>query len=109
MARINKIRRKIDFNRIFRLGKTIHGGFLTARFLPSQKEAGVAVVVSAKISKKATARNKIRRRVAESLRKHMELFPQKTALVLIAQPKALGAEFRDLDDECLKILNKITN
>jgi len=58
-----------------------------------QNPVRVGIVVSTKVSKKATVRNKIRRCLKEILRK-MHLPP--CEMVIVAQPEAVSASYWDL-------------
>ena len=84
------------FQRI-RGGRSGRGKYLSVRWLPLrpqvQNPVRVGIVVSTKVSKKATVRNKIRRRLKEILRK-MHLPP--CEMVIVAQSEAVSASYWDL-------------
>ena len=64
-----RIKRKIDFEKIFSQGKTVQNGFFFIYVLKNQLSFNrFAVIVSSKISPEATARNKIRRQILEVVR-----------------------------------------
>lgn len=70
-----KLRR--DFKQIYQRGRSVNTANLSFRALPNRLGHNrLAVVVSTKISKKATIRNRIRRRIAGELR---AIWPQLTA------------------------------
>lgn len=80
-----------------RTGHSGRGRYLLLRWSPLRPSAfnpvRVGIVVSTKVSKKATVRNKIRRRLRELVRK-MHLPP--CEMVILAQPEAVGASYWDL-------------
>lgn len=60
--------RSLDYT--YRRGQTARSNFMSLRFAPSKNKGHrVAVVVSKKVDKSAVVRNRIRRRVYESVRK----------------------------------------
>lgn len=59
---------------VFRLGQTVRGSRMLLRIHkhPKRVHSRVAVVVSKKVAKKAVARNRIRRRIYETMRTNWE-------------------------------------
>lgn len=84
------------FQRI-RGGRPGRGKYLSVRWLPLRPHVlnpvRVGIVVSTKVSKKATVRNRIRRRLKEILGK-MHLPP--CEMVIVAQPEAAFASYWEL-------------
>lgn len=80
-----------------RAGNSGRGKYLLVRWFPLRATAinpvRVGIVVSTKVSKKATMRNKIRRRLKELVRK-MYLPP--CEMVILVQPEAAGASYWEL-------------
>lgn len=93
LPKINRIKRKNDFDAIFKGGKSAKNGPL---ILKMHKNAlGInrfAFVVSQKVSKKATVRNKIRRRMSEIVKANMLAVKNGTDAVFVALP---GMEKKD--------------
>lgn len=68
LARINRLSRQKDFEAVFKNGGFQQNKYLAVRFRPNGRPASrSAVVVSAKVSKKAVVRNRIRRQITETL------------------------------------------
>ena len=58
----NRLKKKKDFEEVFKKGKAVRGNFLFVRYLKNSLQfPRFAFVVSSKVSKKAVARNRIRR------------------------------------------------
>lgn len=70
ISRKNRFHGHNSLNHTYRSGRVVHGGVMSLRSNPNSKrrEYRVAVVVSKKVSKSAVKRNRIRRRVFETLR-----------------------------------------
>lgn len=79
---------------------------------PSTRPTRIGFIVSKKIHKRATKRNRIRRRLRELVRLHLKDnqvngFQGYRAFVFIARPEALGAEFQDLKHKMERCLRNI--
>lgn len=66
----HRLNKKIDIDRVFKRGRTVYAGDLALRFAPNNlKEARFTVVTSLKVSKRATKRNLLKRRLRETVRR----------------------------------------
>jgi len=102
----NRINKKKDFEKIFKNGKSAKGSFLVLKFLPNA--VGVnrfAFIVSKKVSAKSVVRNKIRRRLSESVKDYIEE-KDSTDFVFIALPKIKEKNFWDIKTEVNVLLKK---
>lgn len=69
LKRINRLRSRKDFNRLYRTGRQASVGEFSVRAVPNRLSTSrVAVVTSTKVAKKAVTRNRIRRRIFGKLR-----------------------------------------
>ncbi len=59
-------------NRAYKYGKTVRSQLLTLKFAPNPKRTGyrAAVVISRKINKSSVTRNRIRRKIYETIRQY---------------------------------------
>lgn len=97
LPQINRIKKKKDFERIFKNSKSLKSTTQGAPliFKITKNSLGLnrfGFVVSQKVSKKATVRNKIRRRLSEAVKAEIENIKIGTDVVIIALP---GAEKKD--------------
>jgi ribonuclease P protein component len=68
----NRIKQKRDFNKIFKEGKKLNSDFLLFKIAKSNSsQSRFGFVVSKKVSKNSTVRNKIKRVLSEIIRKKM--------------------------------------
>ena len=67
------------------------------------------VIISAKISNKATFRNKLRRQIYEIIDKIEKVNPPKESLniVLIPKKQIINANFSDIEEDLKKLLKKL--
>jgi ribonuclease P protein component len=103
LPRENRLLKKKDFKKVFKKGKGYSDGFLVKKgqekeglsgrgiFFLKILENGLGVnrfgvVVSRKVSRKATLRNKIKRRVRESLRMGLPQIKKGFDVIFLASP-----------------------
>lgn len=86
-------------------GKIYEGLFFRLTFVENEKEKRFAFVVSARLSKKAVVRNKIKRRLIEGIR---ELLPEikNGDYLFYAKKGALNKSFREIASELRRFLAK---
>jgi ribonuclease P protein component len=77
--------------------------FLAPQALPAGPRVGLTV---GKVIGKAHERNRIKRRLREVLRRHIDLLPRGCDLILHPHRSVLTAEFSKLDAEVLRILGQ---
>lgn len=95
---------------VYSRGITIRSGLVSARFMnrSATKSYRVAVVVSKKVHKSAVVRNRIRRRLFEIVRRHSELIPIGTDLVLTVFSEQVAVQPADkLESSIIDMLQKI--
>jgi len=87
LPQTNRIKKKKDFEIIFKDSKTFKNNIFIVRV--AKNNLGLnrfGFVVSLKISKKATSRNKVRRRLSEAIQLEVKNIKIGTDLVFIALP-----------------------
>ena len=105
-----KLKSQKEFDLIYKKGRLMHGNFFAVCFfIQSNKDepARFAVVISAKVSKKATQRNRKKRQMREILRLSSPSFAKGFLFLVIMKDKCLEAKYRDLEEEFLVIGKRI--
>lgn len=98
-GKLSSLRKDKDIERVFRSGRSAFDKFLGIKCRKNEeKTSRLAIIISAKISKKAVIRNKIRRRLKEITRKRLEKSSVGYDLVLIALPPIVDKDFNELRD-----------
>ena len=64
-------------------------------------------VVSGKVSNKAVARNKIKRRLREIVKKEINSMPSGYDIVIVAKKTAVGLDFKDFKKAVIGLTGKI--
>lgn len=103
----NRITKKKDFDRIFKDGVGFKDGFLALKIIKGTTGASrFAFVVSQKVSKKATVRNKIRRRLREVARPLIGKIKNKVDGVFVALPGLEKKDFTETKENLERIIKK---
>jgi ribonuclease P protein component len=104
----NRLKKKKDFENIFKNGKTFRSKNITVKYLFNEIEDNkIGFVVSKKFSKKATERNKVKRRLREIVRKNKKQIKKGVDIILIALPSLKGLTFEEIEKEIKNILEII--
>jgi ribonuclease P protein component len=102
-------RKVID--RAIRKGKTAGNRFFKAWILPKEEgDEGVqfALVISKKVSKKAVVRNKLRRRIYETIRTDYTGWENPQIIVISVKQVCVDSSFDELQENLLHLLKQIT-
>jgi len=113
LPRQNRLRKKEDVDRVFRRGRPVSGGLVMIKHLGSDSDSAtprVAVLVGKKLEKKAVHRNRIKRRLREVIRLHVDQLPAGRDLLIVARSsKIRDISWEKLVEDTLSLLSKISN
>lgn len=99
LPQINRIKKKKDFEKIFKNSKSFKTNLFIFRIMKNDLQLDrFGFVVSLKISKNAVLRNKIRRRLSEIIRSESENIKTGMDLVIITLPGIEKKEFSELKE-----------
>jgi ribonuclease P protein component len=108
----SRLRKHADYLRAYAAGRKRHSAamswFLAAQitegpFAPAASRVGLTV---GKIMGRAHERNRIKRRMREALRRHIDLLPAGFDLILHPRRTVLTMEFAQLEREVVRILQQ---
>jgi ribonuclease P protein component len=102
-----RLTKRNDFQAVFKKGRKSFGNFFSIRY----KENGldysrIAVVVSAKVSKRAITRNLIKRRVRVVVKPLMSEFSKNFDIIINVMSPTLNIDFNNLQKELNNFLKK---
>ncbi|MFA6594276.1 MAG: ribonuclease P protein component [Candidatus Buchananbacteria bacterium] len=107
LAKKYRISQKQEFDKIFKNGKKASSQNFIIRFMKNGLEnCRFSIIVSNKISGKATERNKIKRRVKAILSNNLSNFRENIDLVIIALAPCKKLDFSSVNDDMIKLLTK---
>lgn len=103
----NRLKKRKDIEKVVREGQKNQEGFLILKMTRNNlRESRFAFVVSRKVSKKATVRNKLKRRLREVIRLKIDEIKPGFDIVLIALPGLEKKDFSELETIINKTLEK---
>jgi len=108
LARSRRLTSQKDFERVFKKGKKIREGFLI--LAASKNDLGQArfgFIVSQKVSKKATLRNKIKRRLRSLAKLKLGQIKEGLDIVVVAIPGLEAKSFLETEEAINKLFKKI--
>ena len=104
----NRLTCRHDFERVFKTGQGMFCEIMGIKTAPNQLNVSrFGIVVSAKISKKAVERNKIRRRIREVIKKHLPDIKSGYDIVIIARQKILNKKFQEIEKNIISGFKKL--
>lgn len=103
------LRKKADFSKTYRRGKTVRNPNFTVWALQTPTpELKLAIVVSKKVSKKAVVRNRARRRVREVIRKNASLAASNYFVIVNIYTDLTTIPNPELEEQIIKSFKKLT-
>jgi ribonuclease P protein component len=94
----HRLKKKKDFEIIFKQGKNIKNKLFFLKFLSTQNNySRIGIVVSKKIAKQAVKRNKIKRQLRAATKKVIEAFSSKVDIIIIALPPIKKARYQEIE------------
>lgn len=104
----NRLHKNKEIKRVLRGGKSFFTLPLRLKFVKNQLSfSRFAIIISNKVSKKATQRNRLKRQISEIIRLNLEKIRPGFDFVFIINPKILELKPIQLKDMVLKTLNKL--
>ena len=107
MNKKNRLKKKRDFEDVFKKGRAVKGSFLFIKY--RNNKLGVSrfgFVVSAKVARKAVERNKIRRVLSEAVRGVIDGLAGYD-IIVFATRKIMAVPKEDIVEDFLGALKKI--
>jgi ribonuclease P protein component len=111
LPRARVIRRRAVFNATRKQGRRVNNRWFTLNFLPRDAappgETGHVAFLTPKRIGPATVRNRLRRRMREIFRCHLQLPGETRFLVWIARPPALELDFDQLRQRMAQLHDRL--
>lgn len=107
LPKINRIKKKKDFEVIFKNSKSFKSSLFIFKIMENSLSLNrFGFVVSQKVSKNATTRNLVRRRLTEVMKAEINKIAIGTDIVIIALPGIEKKTFSDIKEEVVNALVK---
>lgn len=101
------LKKRKDFELVMSMGKMYQSplfGMLTYEG-DEVMEKRFGFIISKKVSKKAVDRNRIKRLLAESVRRNISKFKEKMWVVFLAKKEIIGKKYEEVEKEILKCIS----
>ncbi len=100
-----RLRRTAEISRLRDVGDKLYSKhFLIVVAPSSQAQSRLAIAVTTKIEKRATVRNRIKRRIREIFRQHRQSFTQTLDILVVARRDVQACDFSDYRRQILGAL-----
>jgi len=107
LPKLNRLSKKNDIKKVFKKGQTFKENFLILRLRENNlKESRFGFMVSQRVSKRATLRNKIKRRLNEAVKMKIKKIKKGVDGLFIARPGLEAKDFREIDEAVEKLFKK---
>jgi len=108
LKRLNRIRTKAEYDRLYKRGRKINTSVFILRYLPNNLTLGrVGLVISSKVDKKATIRNRLKRQITEIIRLHHLKKLSGYDCALVCLPRIKNRSAKQLAQELQSLVSKI--
>ena len=96
----NRLKKREDFNNVFKKGKTTAGKLIFLKALKNNLNISrFGFVISVKISKKAVTRNKIKRQLREIIKRNLPNIKTGIDIVIISRPEIIAKKYQETKEE----------
>lgn len=107
LAKKFRLTKQKELKEVFQKGRKGFGYLIGIRFLANNLEnSRITVVVSNKVSKKATRRNRLKRQAREIIRLNLDNLNNSYDIIVTILPTALNKEYEDLEKELMTLFKK---
>jgi ribonuclease P protein component len=103
----NKLKKKKDFQRVFQKGRYYQGVFINLKLVKNNLDLNrIGIIIGVKVSKKAVIRNKIKRRIEESIRVNTNKIKKGFDIVVIVKPEAVGKSYSKIEENLISLFQE---
>ena len=107
LANINRLRKNKDIQKVFEKGRIFKKDLLILKILSNNlDESRFAFVISKKFSKKAVNRNKMKRKLRESVYSNLKKIQKGVDVVVIASPGLETKDFEEIKETVSNLFKK---
>ncbi len=110
LSRKYSLSKKKQVAEVFQKGKIYFSPFFNIKFLPNNlNHSRFCIIISAKISKKAVVRNKLKRRLRAILYHNLSNFSQNYDIIILTKPAAVVADYQQLQEKIQQFIKKLNS
>ena len=103
----SRLQNEKDIERVYKKGKSFKEDFLVLKVMKNTlAKSRFAFIVSQKVSKKAVARNKVKRRLRETIKKQTKIIATGFDSLVIARSETVEKNFSEIEKVLTKLLKR---
>lgn len=103
-----RLQKDKDFELVFKKGRIISNEFLFLKFVKNNLAVSRSgFIISKKISKNATVRNRIKRRLREIIRKRLDNIKAGFDIIIVAKPRIVNKDYLEIREGVEELLRKV--
>ncbi len=103
----SRLQNEKDIERVYKKGKSFKEDFLILKVVKSNlAKSRFVFIISRKVSKKAVARNKIKRRLREIIKKQTKRIAPGFDILVIARSEIVEKSFLEIEKILIKLLKR---
>lgn len=103
----HRLKKDKDFELVFKEGKVFSSDFLFLKLKRNNLQTSrFGFIISKKISKKSTFRNKVKRRLRETIRKNLDNIKQGFDVIIGVRAEILDKDYQEVCKEIESLLKK---
>jgi len=107
LSQENRLKAKKDFERILKEGKGYKEDFLFLKIIKNNlNQSRFGFIISQKVSRKATLRNKIKRRLREIIKNKLTKIKKGIDILIIVRPGLENKDFWEVEENVNKLFIK---
>lgn len=107
LAKAHRLTKERNFKKVSTSGRSFFSPQFRLKYIANNFDVSrFGIITSAKLSKKAVVRNRVRRQVSEVLRLNNSKIVSGHDVVVWIKPAALGQDYQELEKKLLALLNK---
>ncbi len=107
LAKINRIKKEIDFKKIYKFGKKTKGNFFILKYTQTKMPySRFGFVIPANVIKKAVKRNLLKRRISEAVRLNLRKIKKGYDVVILFFKSPAQDEYQFLEKEILELIKR---
>jgi len=107
LPRENRLKKEEDFKKVFKKGRGFTNNLFVLKIVKNNLDISrFAFVISKKISKKATVRNRIKRRLDNVIRADLPKIKKGWDGIIIVLPGAEIKDFKEIEEDINQLLEK---
>ncbi|MDO8592199.1 MAG: ribonuclease P protein component [bacterium] len=108
LAKQSRLVKQKDFEKIFQQGRSYYSKLLGIKAMVNeQQENRYGIVISTKVSKKSTERNKLKRQIRHAIKRLDYELAQGMDIIVMALPAISGQGYNTIKSELERILIKL--